>query len=126
MGNQQVSTLVPIPELCGYFHDCLGSIFSTRKGGLKRLKPIPHGGKTKKTYYRVKVAGKLRFIHRLVASCWYGSQIPSHLHVNHIDGNTENNTQNNLEIVTHYENSQHAKKHGLYCKGSAWHAARNR
>lgn len=126
MDNQQVSTLTPIPDLSGYFHDGHGNIYSTRRGKLKKLSLMPHGGKTRKVYYRVKVENKLRFVHRLVASCDYGSQIPSHLHVNHKDGDTTNNTPDNLEVVTHYENAQHAKRTGLYCSGQDWYKARGR
>ena len=85
---------------------------------------VPTGGKTKKIYYRVSLGEGCIFVHRLIASIRYGGKIPSKLHVNHIDGDTENNQEDNLEIVTHKENSAHAKREGLYCSGQDWYNAR--
>lgn len=124
MGNQQVSTLTAIPDFDGYFFSEFGEIYSNRRGKMKQMTKIPHGGKTKKTYYRVKVKGKLVFVHRLVAAYQYGGEIPPDLHVNHIDGDTENNAPENLEVTTHHENAKHAQVCGLYCSGEAWYAAR--
>lgn len=128
MGNQQVSVLdlYVVPTLDGCYFSLDGKIYSTLRGKLKELKKIPHGGRTNKTYYRVSFKNKLWFIHRLVAAYIYGGIIPSNLHVNHIDGDTENNSLSNLEIVTHKENVAHAKKHGLYCSGYAWYKARSK
>ncbi len=50
-------------------------------------------------------------IHRLVATTFLGK---SSLEVNHIDGDKENNTLPNLELVTSKENKAHAKKLGLW------------
>ena len=46
-------------------------------------------------------------VHRLVASTYLGDI--DGMTVNHIDGNKLNNHVSNLEIITHYENMQHAK-----------------
>lgn len=124
MGNQQESYLVPVPGFVGILTDCLGTIYSVRRGKLKALKNFQHGGKTRKIYFRVALAEQKIFVHRLIASVYYGSKIPSDLHVNHIDGDTENNCITNLEIVTHRENTKHAKENSLYCSGVAWHEAR--
>ncbi len=65
-----------------------------------------HGGK----YWRVTVSvkGRLRntLSHRLVWFHTYG-RIPDGLVVNHRDGNGLNNDPQNLELVTHGENSKH-------------------
>lgn len=124
MGNQHVSALTGIPELDGYFFDADGEIYSTRRVALKRLKQIVTQGRGRKLYYRVKVAGKLRMVHRLVASGAFGSQIPHELQVNHMDGDTGNNRPSNLEVVTHKENCLHAQFNSLYCSGEQWYAAR--
>lgn len=124
MDNQQESYLIAVPGYIGILTDCLGNIFSIRRGSLKKLKKFPHGGKTKKIYYRVSLGEGCIFVHRLIASIRYGGKIPSKLHVNHIDGDTENNQEDNLEIVTHKENSAHAKREGLYCSGQDWYNAR--
>ncbi len=46
-------------------------------------------------------------VHRLIAMAFLGSV--ENMTVNHIDGNKLNNSANNLEIISHYENMQHAK-----------------
>ena len=51
-------------------------------------------------------------IHRLVA-LHFIQQLSGKTHVNHVDGNKENNTQYNLEWVTPKENSKHAIINGL-------------
>lgn len=85
---------------------------------------MPHGGKTKKTYFRVKLATDQVFVHRLIGSVLYGDVIPRNLQVNHIDADSTNNRIDNLEVVTQKENVLHAKENKLYCQGAAWYAAR--
>lgn len=47
-------------------------------------------------------------VHRLVASAHFDNV--KGMTVNHIDGNKQNNKVANLELITHYENMQHAKE----------------
>lgn len=52
---------------------------------------------------------KLLSVHRLIAMT-YLDNYSEDLQVNHIDGNKQNNTINNLEMVTCKENIQHSFK----------------
>lgn len=55
---------------------------------------------------------KNQFIHRLLAKSFLPNP-ENKPHVNHIDGNKQNNTLSNLEWATSKENSQHAVNMGL-------------
>lgn len=93
-----------------YEVDELGNVFSldrfdgwiNRKG--KKLKPDWNSA----GYGRVTLSksGKTKrfFIHRLVYEAYYG-EIPKDLQVHHIDENKENNSIQNLELVTQRENN---------------------
>lgn len=56
-------------------------------------------------------------IHKLVSEVFIGL-CPKGYEVNHIDGNKENPYVDNLEYVTHLENSRHASKNGLLSRVS--------
>jgi len=92
-------------------------VYSDKTGVLKELKQS-HVYNTKrvnaKPYVQVGVSG-CQLLHRLVASTFIGDI--TGLTVNHIDGNTLNNTISNLEIVTQLENNLHAIKEGLMPTG---------
>ena len=127
MGNQQVNldNLYAIDVLPGYYHDGAGNIYSAKlAGNFVKLKLIPHGGKTKKTYFRVKAAGKLWMVHHLVLMQKEGRFLLKHETGNHLNGNSEDNTPLNLEIATHAEQVAHAVQNKLYCSGTEWKKAR--
>jgi len=83
-----------------------GNVFSHRRD--IKLKPrLVSGG-----YLGVRLDGKGRLIHRLVAEAF----LPNFLEkpqVNHIDGNKTNNALSNLEMATSSENLLHAVRTGL-------------
>lgn len=53
-----------------------------------------------------------RKVHRLVWDTFHGHP-PVGLEINHIDGDKQNSSLSNLELVTHLENMQHAHRNGL-------------
>lgn len=126
MDNQQERQLTSIPDFKGYYFCEEGHIYSDRRGKIKRLKEHKHGGKTKKIYYRVKLWDKCYLVHRLIGAYLAGRKLLPDEHVNHIDGDTENNRPLNLEIVSHKGNVEHAVKNKLYCSGEAWYIARGK
>lgn len=64
-------------------------------------------------YYRICICGFRALEHKVV---WFALKgpIPEGLTVNHKDGNKLNNHPENLELLTHQENTQHAINTGLY------------
>ena len=126
MDNQQGSlALHPIPSHKDYCVDDLGNIYSKKFNKLNLLKPHLHKARGNKKYLRIKVAGKLHLVHRLVASTIKGEALEQSEVVNHLDGNTCNNSRSNLEVISHKENVAHAVANSLYCQGDDWYKARN-
>ena len=88
-----------------------GEVINNRWGG-RKVKPQPNG----KGYLRVHIAGKMYFVHRLVAEKYVPN--PNNLpQVNHKDGDKTNNKACNLEWVSNIENRNHAVKEGLQIHG---------
>lgn len=64
-------------------------------------------------YLYVQIAGRTYSIHQLIANAFLGYEFGVGNEVNHIDGNKTNNRLDNLEVVSHRDNMQHAWKNGL-------------
>lgn len=69
-------------------------------------------------YQQVVIRGIQYYIHRLVAHAFIGN-IATSYQVNHLDKDPSNNSLENLEICTPYENAQHAR-------WPEWHATQTR
>lgn len=63
-------------------------------------------------------------VSRLVYQTFSGYELHSHLEVNHIDGNKDNNHISNLELITHHENVLKAVATGNIKSGFACHRSR--
>jgi hypothetical protein len=109
--KKSTNRFYPIPGYKGYF------INKTTTDVLCTNEPLPvildqTPNSAKDPYYVVQLSdGKNHFIHRLMAKTFLPG--PEKPHVNHIDGNKQNNSIDNLEWATPQENSQHAVDTGL-------------
>lgn len=72
--------------------------------------------KNNKGYGRVSIGGKLLFVHRLVAEKYLPNP-KNYSQVNHKDGNKENNSVENLEWISNFQNRMHAVENDLVVYG---------
>ena len=102
----------------GYFIDSdTFKVFSDKRGTLKELKQSYVKDTRKqnpKKYLQVGIRG-CTLLHRLIASTFIGDI--ENMTVNHKDGDTLNNSLDNLEIVSIEDNQKHAKEAGLIASG---------
>ena len=89
-----------------YGIDVGGAVYSHKKGIILKLSLNSNG------YHHVKLAGKTRMVHRLMAEAFLLDYLEKP-QVNHINGVKTDNYLSNLEMVTASENTQHAYDTGL-------------
>lgn len=92
----------------------LGRVRSLMRGGIPYILKTQ---KDEKGYHRLRVTinrKKMSFkLHRIVAGAFIEN--PDNLpQVNHIDGNKDNNSADNLEWITNRDNARHAIDNGLW------------
>ena len=102
----------------GYFIDSIThEVFSNKRGKMYKLKQSFVKDTRKinpKRYIQVGVKG-CNLLHRLIADTFI--KCVDGLTVNHINGDTLDNSLSNLEVITIEENQKHAKDFGLLAKG---------
>lgn len=96
-----------------------GDVFSYKYRKKRKLKP-QKASQSRKGYFQVRlftgegdVMGKLYYVHRLVYENFKGD-IPEDKQIDHIDGDTSNNSVDNLQLLTPRKNMEkwNLKKHG--------------
>lgn len=118
MKNKELG--IEIPDYPGYYVTSEGHIWSTRRKKTKKLKQ-QKASQSKKGYFQVRLfnentrrdgfckdgrvaqKGKLFYVHRLVYETFIG-EIPADKEIDHIDGDTQNNSVHNLQVITRREN----------------------
>lgn len=99
-----------VPCQPDYYISQFGDVYSRKH--IKKLNPrINEDG-----YLVVKISNKSISIHRLVMLVFCGPPPSKGMQVNHIDGNKQNNSIDNLEYVTQKENLYHAMKLGIHSR----------
>jgi len=84
-------------------------VYSTKWNKPKKLKP-QRATQSKKGYYQIRLydgsgkLGKLKYLHRLVWETFRG-EIPKGLEIDHMDGDTTNNSVENLQLLTRKQNN---------------------
>lgn len=96
-----------------------GDVFSYKYRKKRKLKP-QKATQSKKGYFQVRLftgegdtLGKLYYVHRLVYETFKGD-IPKNKQIDHINGDTSNNSVDNLQLLTPRKNMEkfNIKKHG--------------
>lgn len=105
--------MIPINNFPGYFICEDGSVYSNKRGKLKKL----NYKYTQDGYAFVGLYNEFgRFskrINRLVAEHYIGLPLSQEFEVNHEDTNKLNNHYSNLKWMTHKENMDHASQNNL-------------
>ena len=106
----QISKILPEVK-DRYYINKKGELFTDN--GNKKMKDCLKNGYVKNTLVLKDGSQKSFFRHRLVMICFNKVDNYKNLQVNHIDGNKQNNTLNNLEWCANQKNRTHTIKLGL-------------
>jgi hypothetical protein len=108
----------PVP---GYFASDWGDIYSSRRDGLRPLRPFTrdHG----RGYRHLILAGRNYYVHRIVLESFIGPA-PTGCECAHLDSDRTNCNIRNLRWVPHVVNMAMAATTGRMCRGRAHHHSR--
>ena len=113
--NCRTQSLLRVKSMSDIWVPCLNGLYEASTDGHIRnskTKRVLHEFPGKDGYLRSQFGGKTRLIHRVIADAYHSN--PDKLaEVNHIDGNKENNSVDNLEWCDRGSNLQHAYRIGL-------------
>lgn len=98
-----------ISGLPGYFCDNSGGVYSTKLGGLRKMK-LRKGSRGYLVVALRKPRGgyKYALVHRLIATAWISEPPFEAAEVNHKNGDKTDNRIENLEWLSRKENERHA------------------
>ncbi len=106
--ENRIEEWMDIPDCGGLYQaSSLGRIKSLRYGKDKILKASRNNNGYLKVNIWQNKKSITKYVHRLVAAAFFGA-IPNDMTVNHKDFNKENNSIENLEVVTYSYNLLHA------------------
>ena len=94
-----------------------GDVYSTKWNTPRKLKP-QRATQSKKGYYQIRLydesgeLGKLKYVHRVVWETFRG-EIPDGLEIDHMDGDTSNNSLANLQVLTRKQNTNKYQRETL-------------
>lgn len=128
MQLQNEEVIKQITDFDGYFISNYGRAFSIRpptgRGKfLDSMRELKQKTCSNNNYKCVHLFRKMRMIHRLVAREFIGI-CPNDHEVSHKDGNSFNNSLENLEYITHSENELRKRIHGTSKCGERHHGCK--
>lgn len=110
------STSKEIIDAPGYWIQKDGKVWSEKTKQFLKHTQGGYKGKYRKYALYVNKKYKLKYVHRLLME-YFGPPKPNeNSEVNHIDGNTSNNSLENLEWVSSSENTKHGIRNGLFSR----------
>ena len=96
-----------------YFIYSEGRLFKAKKSAYRDIIGAPIGNKTKKGYIQGQFKGCKYLLHRLIW-IYHNGNIPSGLHIDHINRVKSDNRIENLRLVTNSENHFNRESKGIF------------
>lgn len=104
--------IIALSDLLERFYIKDGVLFWKKdiKGHLRKDTPAGYLD-TGSGYMRTKINGRNHFVHRIMYQIYENlEELPTHMHIDHIDRNRTNNNKENLQLVEQTENNHNLTK----------------